>query len=90
MQPMQALEVNMPSCVCSCLLHDGRDVKTSFIKRAVGSSENLRGGGGQVIIQAPLKLKKKVLLLFQSKSGGGTVLKWILRRHLKPPLNATI
>ena len=65
---MQALEVNMPSCVCSCcLFHDERDVKTSFIIRTVGRSKNL-GGGATSIIQAPLK--KKVLPLFQSNHAG--------------------
>ena len=72
MQPMQALEVNMPSCVCSCQLHDGRDVKTSFIKRAVGISENLKGGG-QIIIQAPLNFEGEGFLLLKSKFGRGTV-----------------
>lgn len=59
---MQALEVNMPSCVCSCcLFHDERDVKTSFIIRTVGR-------WATSIIQAPLK--KKVLPLFQSNNAG--------------------
>ena len=88
---MQALEVNMPSCVCSCLLHDGRDVKTSFIKRAVGSFENRREEGGQIIIQAPLKFEEKGFASIPVKIWRRhCVLKWILRGHLKLLLNAKI
>ena len=65
-------------------------MKTSFIKRAVGSSENLRGWGRASNNPGPVELEEKGFASKVKIWRRYCVLKWILRGHLKPPLNATI